>query len=132
MLVRARGGPGGQWGIDSPFPSTRSRVRRGLPLILIHPWTFRITFMILLGFTLGSLAVIGRFGSDIRKRIVIVCSVTVIIVSHFTVPIALLVLDGDAWSEGLAMWDGEVRETTAGFPLADVFADSNLDTLVSK
>jgi len=66
MVIRARGWcAGGQWGIDWPFPSTRSRVRRGLTLILIHPWTFRITLMILLGFTLGSLAAIPRLASDI-------------------------------------------------------------------
>jgi hypothetical protein len=88
--------------------------------------------MILLGFTLGSLAAIRRLASDIRKRVVIVCRVIVVIVSRFAVSITLLVLDGNAWSEGLAIWNREVRDATAGFPLANVLADSNLDALVSK
>jgi len=56
----------------------------------------------------------------------------VVIVSHFAVSITLLIMDGNAWSERLAIWDREVRDTTAGFSLADVLADSNLDALVSE
>jgi len=63
---------------------------------------------------------------------VIVCRVIVVIVSHFAVSITLLVLDGNAWSERLSIWDREVRDTTAGLSLANVLADSNLDALVSK
>jgi hypothetical protein len=63
---------------------------------------------------------------------VIVCRVIVVIVSHFAVSITLLIMDGNAWSERLAVWDREVRDTTAGFSLADVLADSNLDALVSE
>lgn len=55
-----------------------------------------------------------------------------VIVSHFAVSITLLVLDGNAWSERLSIWDREVRDTTAGLSLANVLADSNLDALVSK
>jgi hypothetical protein len=88
-------------------------------------------FKILLGFTLGSLAAIRRFGY-IGKRVVIVCRVIVIILSHFTIWIALLVLDGNAWPKGLSIWDWEIRHATAGLSLADVLANSNLDTLVSK
>lgn len=62
----------------------------------------------------------------------IVCSVIVVIVSHFAVSVTLLVLDGNAWSERLAIWDREARYTTAGLSLANVLANSNLDALVSK
>ena len=133
MIIRTRGGtPRRKRGIDSPFPSTRSRVRRGFTLLLIHPRTFRITFTILLGFTLGSLEAIRGLAGDISERIVIVCRVIVIIVPRFTVSIALLVLDGNTWAEGLAICDWEVHGATARLPLTNVLADSYLDALVSK
>lgn len=133
MIIRARGGaPRRKRGIDPPFPSTRSGVRRGFALLLLYPRTLQITFTLLLGFTLGSLKAICGLGGDIGKRIVIVGGVTVIIKPRFAVSIALLVLDGDTWAEGLAIWDWEVGDATARFPLTNVLADSYLDTLVSK
>jgi hypothetical protein len=88
--------------------------------------------MVLLGFTLGSLAAIRGLSSDIRKRIVVIGGVTVVIVPRFTFPIALFVLDGYAWAEGLAIWDGEICDTATGLPLANVLADSYLNSLVGE
>ena len=62
----------------------------------------------------------------------IVCRVTVVIVSHFTFTITFVVLDGYAWRQGLAVCDREARRATAGLSLANVLANSNLDALVSK
>jgi hypothetical protein len=133
VFVRARRGPGRQRGIYSPFPSTRSRVRRGLTLVAaIHPRTLQITFTILLRFTLGSFAPIQRLASDTRKRIVIVRCVTVVFVCHFTFTITFVLLDGDAWPQRLAIGNREATRASAGLPLANVLADSYLDALVSK
>jgi hypothetical protein len=134
MIVRARRAPGRQSRIDPPFPRTRlRRVRCGLTLIGVHPRTFQITFTILLGFTLGSFAAATRrLASNIGKRIVIVCCVTVVVVSHFTFTITFVIPDGYAWPQGLAICDREVRRATAGLSLANVLANSYLDTLVSK
>ena len=55
----------------------------------------------------------------------------VLVMSHFTFSIALLVLNGDAWPQGLAIRNRKVN-TTARFSLANVLADANLDALVSK
>jgi hypothetical protein len=88
--------------------------------------------MVLLDFTLGSLAATRGLAIGIRKRVVIVCRVVVIIVPHFAVSIALLFRDGYTGAEGLAIWDREVRHATAGLSLANVLANSYLDTLISK
>jgi hypothetical protein len=133
VVVRARRSPGRQRGIYSPFPSTRRSVRRGLTLIAIHPWTFRISFTILLRLTLGSFSAIQRLAcSDIGKRVVIVRRVIVVFVSHFTFTITFVLRDGYAWPQRLAICDGEVSRATAGLPLANVLADSYFDALVSK
>jgi len=87
--------------------------------------------MVLLGFTLGSLAAIRGLAIGIRKRVVIARRV-VVIVPYFAVTIALLFRDGYTGAKGLAIWDREVRHTTAGLSLANVLANSYLDTLVSK
>jgi hypothetical protein len=132
VVVRARRGPGRQRGLHSPFPSTRRWVRRGLPLISIHPRTFQITLTILLRLTLGSFATIQRLArSDIGKRVVIVRSVIVVFVSHFTFTITFVLRDGYAWPQRLAISDGEVSRATAGLSLANVLADSYFDALVS-
>lgn len=133
VVVRTRRSPGCQRGIDSPFPSTRRRVRRGLTLIAVHPRTFQITFTILLRLTLGSLAAIQRLArSDIGKRVVIVRSVIVVFVSHLTFTITFFLRDGYAWPQRLAISDGEVGRATTGFSLANVLADSYFNALVSK
>ena len=62
----------------------------------------------------------------------IVCGVTVVILSRFTFPITFIIIDGYAWAQGLAIRNREVREATAGLSLANVLADSNFDALVSK
>jgi hypothetical protein len=133
VVIRGRRGPGRYRGIHSPFPSTRRRVRRGLTLIAIHPRTFRITFTILRRLTLGSFSAIQRLTrSDIGKRVVIVGRVIVVFVSHFTFTITFILRDGYAWSQRLAISDGEVSRATAGLSLANVLADSYFDALVSK
>jgi hypothetical protein len=132
VIVRAGRTPGRQCGIDSPFPSTRRRVRCGLTLIIIHPRTFQITLTILLGFTVGTFAAYQRLASDIGKRVVVVCGVTVVIVSHFTFTITFVFLDGYAWPQGLAICDREICRATAGLSLANVLADPYFDALVSK
>lgn len=133
VVVRGRRCPGRHRGIHSPFPSTRRWVRRGLTLIAVHPGTFQITFTILLRFTLGSFAAIQRLArSDIGKRVVIVRRVIVVFVSHFTFTITVVLRDGYAWPQRLAIGDGEVSRAAAGLSLANVLADSYLDALVSK
>jgi hypothetical protein len=133
VIVRGRRGPGRQRGIHSPFPSTRRRVRRGLTLIAVHPGTLQITFTILLRLTLGSFAAIQRLArSDIGKRVVIVRSVIMVFVSHFTFTITFVFRDGYARSQRLAISDGEVSRAAAGLSLANVLADSYFDALISK
>jgi hypothetical protein len=134
VVVRGRRGPGRQRGIHSPFPRTRRRVRRGLTFITIYPRTFQITFTILLRLTLGSLAASQRLArsGDIGKRVVIIRSVIVVFVSHFTFTITFVLRDGYAWPQRLAISDREVGRATAGLSLANVLADSYFDALVSK
>ena len=62
----------------------------------------------------------------------IVGGITVVILSHFTFTITFVVRDGYAWTQGLAVCDGEVCRAAAGLSLANVFADTYLDALVSK
>ncbi len=134
VLVRVGLAPGRQRGIDTPFPSTWRWVRRGLTLIAIYPRAFQITltFTILLRLTLRSFAAIQRLASDIGKRVVIVGRVIVVFVSPFTFTITLVLLDGYARPQWLAIGDGEISHATAGFSLANVLADSDFDALVSK
>src|SRR6266702_2221011 len=112
---------------------SRRGIGCGVSLITIDPRTLRITFTILLYFTLGSLAVVTRgLASDIGERVVIVGRVVVIIVSRFTFTIALLIRDGYTWSQGLAVRNRKVRVRGTRFSLSNVLADSYLDALVSK
>jgi hypothetical protein len=131
MFIGVGRTPGRQRGIDPPLPITGRRIGCGVRLITIDPRTLRIPFTFLLYFTLRSLAAIaGGLASDIGERVVIVGGVIVIIVSHFTFTIALLIRDGDTGSQRLAVRNRKVRCTR--FSLSNVLADSYLDTLVSK
>jgi hypothetical protein len=63
---------------------------------------------------------------------VVIRRITVVFVmSHFTLSIALLIRNGDAWPQGLAICNRKVN-TTARLSLANVLADAYLDSLVSK
>lgn len=62
----------------------------------------------------------------------IVRSVVVVFVSHFTFTITFFLRDGYAWPQRLAISDGEISRATAGLSLANVLADSDFNALVSK
>jgi hypothetical protein len=63
---------------------------------------------------------------------VIICRIAVVVLSHFTFSIALLILDGDAWPQRLAIRNREARDPSARFSLTNVLTDAYLDALVSK
>jgi hypothetical protein len=132
-FVRSGRTPGRQRGINSPLSSTWGLVGSGFNLVTVHPWTFHFTFAILVSFTLRSFATIIRgFAGDSGERVVIISRIIVVVLSHFTFSIAFLILDGDAWPQGLAIRNREIGDTTARFSLTNVLADTYLNALVSK
>ena len=130
MIIRAGRSPGGQRRIDPPLPRTRRWVRCGISFVTVDPRTFWITFTLLLYLTLRSLArVVRGFSGDIGERVVIVGRIIVIFTPGLTFSIALLILDGNAGTQGLAVRNRKVRATR--FSLSNVLTNSYLDTLVS-